>query len=397
MRIGADGSYLRWRRTGLGRYLDNLLHALERQLRPEDRLCVYYNAWDGPPLFAAGVVERSFRVLGAGPWHQVAVPLAARLDGVDVYLGAANLVPVLGRFPKVVVVHDCMAFRRPEAKPRRIVRHLRRWMRLGCRAATRVVAVSEWTATECERFLGVPRNAVTVVPEAADPRFSPATSSEEAAGGLERLRALGVEPPYVLHVGGYEAHKGGEVSLAAVAELHRRGQPVSLVRCGGPGPYGPPQRPAAEWASRRRRKGGDHPPVDLGYVDDDTLVELYRHAGVVVLPSRHEGFGLPVVEAMACGAPVVASRVGGLPEAGGEAALYVDPDDVAGLANAVERLLTDATEAQRRRRLGLERVAALSWDRSAALLLDVIREAADADSSTTRKSTWFTKRARERR
>lgn len=359
MRIGADGSYLRWRRTGLGRYLDGVLHGLESVLGENDRLSVYYNAWPGPPLFGPQVDETAVRIPGAAAWHQLGVPVVASAQRVDVYLGGANLVPVLGRFPKVLVVHDCMAFRRPEAKPPSIARHLRRWMRLSARAATRIVAVSEWTARECATFLGVPRDRITVVPEAVAPAFVPADPSTSPRA-LARLRELGVRQPYVLHVGAFEEHKGAAVSAAAIGELQRRGHDVHLVRCGGPGP------------------NVDGPGISLGYVDDDLLVTLYQHAVAVCMPSLHEGFGLPVVEAMACGTPVVAARACALPEAGGDAALYADPADVRGFADALERLLTDAGERARRRAAGLERVATMSWRTVAATLLDILRDAAES-------------------
>jgi glycosyltransferase involved in cell wall biosynthesis len=330
MNLAADGSYLRWRRTGQGRYLDGLLHALAEALPPADTLHVYYNSLSRTRLFGPEVAEHRVRMPKSTLWNQVGVPLALTRDHGDVYLGGANIVPAAGRFPKVLVVHDCLAFRDPSAKPGAVGRYLRRWMRASARHADRVVAVSHWAAAECERFLGLDAAAITVVRQGIDPAFRPAPETADEGETLRRRLGLG-DVPFVLQVGGFERHKGGALAAAAVAQLRRRGVEVRLVRCGDDGP-----------------EQGRSDSVELGFVSDATLQALYRQAAAVGVFSSHEGFGLPVLEAMASGTPVVAARTAGLPEAGGDAAVYAEPGDAGSFADAIATVL-DPTEGSRRR------------------------------------------------
>jgi glycosyltransferase involved in cell wall biosynthesis len=204
----------------------------------------------------------------------------------------------------------------------------------------------------------VPRERVRVVHPGIDPRFHPNGPGDGAADAA-RLRAAGVASPYVLQVGAFERHKGGAIAAAAIAELRAEGRPLTLVRCGPPGPE----------AQR-------HGCVDLGHVDDDTLVSLYRGAAALCVPSSHEGFGLPVVEAMACGTPVVTVSGTALPEAAGGAALTTEPGDVRALRSGIALLLDDASAAARLRAAGLERARRLDWSAAAAAVREELELAA---------------------
>src|SRR5207244_12637348 len=154
-RFGADGSWLQWPRAGLGRYLDGLLHALADRLGDDDRLVVYYNSRTGPRLFDGDVAERFVRLPNRTLWNQVRLPRALKGDRCDVYLAGAMVAPRLARTPMVVIVHDCLAFRDPAAKPGAEGRYWRRWTADAARRAMSVVAVSKFVADDCERFLGV--------------------------------------------------------------------------------------------------------------------------------------------------------------------------------------------------------------------------------------------------
>jgi glycosyltransferase involved in cell wall biosynthesis len=348
MRIGADGSYLRWTTQGIGRYVDGLLHGLEALAAEEDRLVVFYNSVASDPLFGAGVSEARVRFPKATLYNQVGIPAALRWHRCDVYLGAANVVPVRSAVPSVVVMHDCKVFRAPGADSPGWVRYWRRWQRASATKAARVVANSEFTARECETWLGVARDRVRVIPPGIDAMFRPPTN-EQSGGDAALLQAAGVTSRYVLQVGAYERHKGGAVVAAAVGQLRLEGIPLTLARCGPPGPE--PTRDGC---------------IDLGHVDDETLVALYRGATAVVVASAHEGFGLPVVEAMACGSPVVCVAGTALLEAAGGAALIVESGDTDGLREAIRRLYDDRSEASRLRAAGLARAKELSWPAAAA-------------------------------
>lgn len=360
MRIGADASFLRWRRTGIARYLDGVLHAMADQLGPGDELIAYYNSSGGEPMFDAPVHERFVRLPTATLWNQVRVPAALHRDLCDVYFGGAHVVPSLTRVPRVVVVHDCMSFRVPDSKPRRDGVYFRRWTSAAARHARFVICVSEWTAAEARTWLAVPEEKLRVVPNAVDATFVPLAADELAVAHHRLESDHAIPSPFVLQVGGFELHKGGDTAADAVDLLRCRGHDVSLVRCGIPGP-------------RQRRRPA---AVDLGFVDDDTLRALYQCATVVCVASTHEGFGLPVLEAMASGAPVVAARASALPEVGGDIAVYAEPGDSTSFADAIEGLLIGPEERERRRRAGLARAATYTWARSASATLAILREAA---------------------
>ncbi|HLY49146.1 MAG TPA: glycosyltransferase family 1 protein [Solirubrobacteraceae bacterium] len=276
-------------------------------------------------------------------WEQALLPLQARRCAL-IY-SPANLAP-LACGKNVLVLHDLAAFRHPEAYSRAYVTYQRRLLPLLARRARLLVTVSEFSRNELAELLALDPQGIAVIPEGVDEAFAPA-----AADAVEQARQrYGLERPYVLTMGTLSARKNLSVLDAAARALRERG--VELVLGGSDRGY-----LRGEAVALRR----------LGYVAEEDLPAVYTGAQAFVLPSRYEGFGLPCLEAMACGTPVLASRAGALPETVAEAGLLLDPGDGDAFAAALLELLTDASARERLTAAGRERAAAFSWARTAEL------------------------------
>ena len=283
-----------------------------------------------------------------------------------------SYVPVFSRAYKIVVIHDVI----PEQFPQHVfptVAGRLNW-KLKSLAARRqaglIVTVSEFSRRRILECFGESPERVKVVGEAGDPIFrvleKPVLS--------ERLRQQGLRPAdrFLVFVGGFSPHKNLSGLLDALARL----RDVRLVLVGDF------QRDAFYSCYRKIHERVGRPPLEgrvifTGYLPDDELVGLLNLAAALVLPSYMEGFGLPAIEAAACGTPVVATSASPLPDLLGEGGLYVDPGDTAGLQHALERVLTDTALAGSMREHGLRAAAALSWDRAARDLLAIFDRAAE--------------------
>jgi glycosyltransferase involved in cell wall biosynthesis len=328
VRVGVDVSPLRLTRAGTARYIEGLLGHLEQ----DEALRIERLAWGG-----AGRVTA---VLRDAAWYPAALPVRAR--GLDVLHCPTFRGPVRARCPVVVTVHDLAVLRHPETFNRWTRMYSDRVVPRVVRAAARVIAVSEFTRREVVELLGVHEERVRVVPNAVGPEFTPVGP---AADG-----------DYVLAVGTLEPRK----NLPRLVEATRR---LGLeLRVAG----------ARGWG-RVDLDGRGGGVQWLGDVDDRRLAELYRGALCLAYPSLYEGFGIPVLEAMACGAPVVTGTGSATEEVSGAAAVLVDPYDPDAIAAGIEDALGRREELVR---LGLERAAAFSWADAARATAAVYREAA---------------------
>ena len=300
-------------------------------------------------------------------WEQVAQPLALRRLHADVYHGLAFVGPLWGpNIPQVITVHDLSFVRYPETLPVWKARYLRWFTRWSVQRAHKVIAVSESTRQDLLRWLALPATKVVTVPNGVSDRFHPLADADVQAWRERR----GLPDAFFLFVGTLQPRKNLETLVRAYARWRSRTTgPAWPLLIGG----------ARGWYYERlfalvQELGLGNEVQFLGYVPGEDLPYLYNAATVFVYPSLFEGFGLPVLEAMACGTPVIVADTSSLPEVVGDAGVRVPPLDVEAWADALAEMYEDA---QRRREFGeraRRRASAFSWERTAALTLNVYRD-----------------------
>jgi glycosyltransferase involved in cell wall biosynthesis len=323
-------------------------------------------------------------------WDQVLVPLAARRHHLDVLFHHKFSIPLCPPCPTVVQQRGTEYWSHPEfysGWSGRVDRIYNRMMiPLYCRRAVRVLTNSDTLGEELVRYVGVPRTKLRTVYASADPSFRPVT--DPAILAQVRARHALPEEPFLLMVvkghqilgqatrGALTPRKNVELALQAYGAMRKRaageGRTVPpLVILG----IGIAERLPPEVIAEHTDPAAVHTP---GFVELEDMPALYSLARALVFPSRYESFGIPIVEAMACGCPVVTSTTSACPEVAGGAAVLVDPDDVEGLARAMYQVSLDDALVEDLRRRGLRRAADFSWEASARTLLAELETAARA-------------------
>lgn len=365
MKIAIDAR--KWRDYGIGTYVRNLVRHLAR-LDRETTYFLFCNPADEATL--RDLAENFVPVVdgsgGYGLLEHVSIPWRLRRLGVDLLHSPHYVLPVLTPCRSVVTIHDCIHLRFPEYLPNRLALHYARgMMRQALRDSARVFTVSEASRRDLLHFFPeTPPEHVLVVPNAIDPAVLQDPGEEERERVRERYQIRG---RFVLYAGNIKPHKNLERLVRAFARLRRRPglDDLKLLFIGQEiGRYGQLRRAVEEAGVR-------HEVRFFGFVPDATLAALYRLASVFAFPSLYEGFGLPPLEAMACGTPVVTSRLSSLPEVVGDAALLVDPYDEEDIADGLERVLVEPGLGERLAQAGRARVAAFSWERSVRAIHDV--------------------------
>jgi glycosyltransferase involved in cell wall biosynthesis len=349
-----------------------LIPALVQAAPPQMRFTAFINreaaaAKDGPwgELLPAVTVPVNARdrvqwVLGE---QTLLAPLAMR-QRVDLVHSLASTAPAWGRFKRVVTVHDLIYARFPEAHAGIRDKGMRVLVPLGVYRSHRVIADSESTRQDLVELLGTPSERIDVVPLGLGTvRRSHSTGERELR---ERLQ-LG-ERKVVLSLSAKRPHKNLMALIGALARIPAERRPVLVLP-------GYPTAHQADLCERARSAGVERDVRFLDWLSSEDFEGLWQIVEMFVFPSLYEGFGLPVLEAMARGVPVACSNASSLPEVAGDAALMFDPHDEAAIAAAMERLSSDSTEVERLRTRGFERAKEFTWERTARMTLESYRRA----------------------
>ena len=368
MRICIDTSPAVHGRAGLGRYAHELTSALLAADKDNEYVAFYHRPEDAhidPPLDRLSHLTSN---LDTKPWRLAAllgqylrIPQDRMLPGIDLFHATDHLLPRLSRIKTVFTLHDLIFRLYPEThKP------LNRWfltlaMPRFLRAADAVIAVSENTKRDAVRFYGLDEAKIQVVYEGVNPRFRPASAEEVAR--VRRIRDL--PERFILSLGMIEPRKNLTALLEAYKRLLDQASPLRLVIAGKKG-----------WLyrgffERLHDLGLEDQVVFPGFVPEADLPALYSAADFFIFPSLYEGFGLPVLEAMACGTAVVCSNAASLPEVAGDAALMVDPHNVADLVEAISTLWNNEDLRRELQARGPRQAAKFTWQETARETLEI--------------------------
>ena len=371
MRIGIDYTAAVRQRAGIGRLTRGLIGALPAlDTENEYRLFVAGRGAHGTVPQAANVrtvwaplTDRETAFL----WQRLRAPIPVELwlGRLDLFHSPDFVLPATRARRKVLTVHDLTFLRVPDCAHPVLRDYLARVVPRSVARADLVLADSASTGRDVVELLRYPAERVRVVYPGVEPCFRPV--HDEAA--LARVRArYGLEHPYILGVSTLEPRKNFAGLVRAFARLRERQRlPHVLAIAGGKGWLYEPI------FAQVRECGVEEQVLFLGHVADEDLPALYSAAECFAYPSFYEGFGIPVVEAMACGVPVVASRASSVPEAAGEAALLIDPHDTESLVDALERALHDQTLRDRLRSAGIEQARRFTWESAGRALLAAYR------------------------
>jgi len=372
MRIGIDYTAAVQQGGGIGRYTRELIKALA-QIDRANRYILFSAGYDAegtrwPANFSRRAIPLSDRHLSI-LWHRLRIPLPVQAftGPLDLFHSPDFLLPPLFCTPSVLTVHDLSFLRHPDCFSTSLLAYLRRTVPRSVARANRILADSFSTRTDLIELMGVAQERISVIYPGVDERFTPLPKTD-CVPILERYNIV---TPYILSIGTLQPRKNYCRLIQAYHLLRQEHHiPHHLVIAGGQGWLYQPILDTIE------ELGETNAVHLLGFVPDRDLVALYASATVFAFPSLYEGFGIPVLEAMACGTPVVTSNRSSLPEAAGDAALLVSPKDTYALADALWRTLDDETLRNALREAGFQQAKRFTWQRSARALLEIYRQMA---------------------
>jgi glycosyltransferase involved in cell wall biosynthesis len=372
MRVALDGKPLAATLTGVGHYSLELASALASVAPADD-----FTLLSPTPLESAAAIEvkrrlsRNFHEIHLNShrlnryWWSLGLPLYLSKSSFDLFHGTNYDIPRLGRTLALVTIHDLSLLLHPDTHDQRLVARARRRLPKVARHATMIITGSESVKREICSLLNVATSKVAVTP------YEPLSVFKRMAREItiEIRKRLGIADDFILFVGTIEPRKNLQTLAKAFAEiLHSTPHRPQLVIAGKTGWL------MSDFCSYLKLAGVEEKVCFTGYLDDEDLRALYSSCSLFVYPSIYEGFGLPPLEAMACGAPVITSDISAIRETVGTAARLVSPLDVDGLARVMAQLLADNREREMMGNLGLEHALKFTWDRTASLTLEVYKE-----------------------
>lgn len=367
MRIGIDARLWHYQKAGIGQYVRHLIQELAA-LDQDDEFVIIQSRHD-PTVLATqpNFYRRNFWTPPHNRWEQWTLPMELLPLRLDILHSPDFIPPLFRRCRSVITIHDLAFMRYPHLLTPESERY---YGRVGdaVHSADHILAVSQYTKSDLMLLLRVPGKKITVTYHAPDEAFRPI--SDQAALAVVRQR-YHVPEHYVLFVGTIEPRKNLTTLLRVwdrLLNLEERPAAVPALVIAGQKGWNADE----VYALKEELNLGQWVQF-IGWVGNADLPALYAGAQAFVMPSLYEGFGLPILEAMACGVPVVCSDTSSLPEVAGQAALLVDPEDVDGWVKALRRIFTDATLRQTLVQRGFERVASFSWRQVAETTLEVYR------------------------
>lgn len=361
LRVGMIHYGLDRQTGGIGRYTAELAAALAQQG------VTVFPLWAGarPPQAGGVSLPGAYLLPGLLTVGQAGIAWQAQRLGLDLVHDPTGAMPhMLTRVRHVAILHDVIPYVYPETSTRLDWLIYRLWLPLAVRRLDALITISTASRNDILKYLSVDAKKLTIIPLAAATSYRPL--NREVVDQV--LHRYGVQQPFILTVSSLESRKNLSRLLEAYAQLRNWSTRWSLVIVG-----------ARKWkyseifATVRRLELEPH-VLFTGYVEEADLPAFYNGADLFVFPSLYEGFGLPVVEAMACGTPVITSNVSSLPEVAGDAALLIDPYDVTQIAHAMALALTQPTLAAMMKSKGMARAAQFSWERTARETLSVYEQ-----------------------
>lgn len=351
MKIGIDIQTTLGNKTGFGFYVENLVKELKSSKSDYEYTLIR------PEL------EQDFSAPKRFVWDQFGVPKQARNAGVDLLHQPSFSAPVLFKGKTVVTIHDLIAVHFGEDIPFWSRQYFGRLMPFTYRFVDHMIAVSQHTKKDIVNLLHTPEDKITVIYEAADKKFKPLVNKVEECRRIKKK--YGITDDFILHVGTLNPRKNLEFLVSVYAEVVKTNPNYQLVIAGKKGWY------YESLIEKVKSLGLEKKVLFIGYIDEEDKVAMYNSAQILAFPSLYEGFGLPPLEAMASGLPVIASNRSSIPEVVGSGGILNNPTDIKAWVNTFNHLLGDEKELARLSQLGLKQASNFSWSKTARQTVEV--------------------------